>query len=58
MSGFTIIFTHYNGLSAFINTFGINANNDLPSSPSSQCYVNYFGTKVYYTFVNHCDSKG
>jgi hypothetical protein len=28
--GFTIIFGHYNGLRAFVDTFGINVYDDLP----------------------------
>jgi hypothetical protein len=56
--GFTIIFTHYNGSRAFVNAFGINTHDDLPSLPSLRCYVKSFGPKVYYTFINHFDSRG
>ena len=56
--GFTIIFTHYNGSRASIDTFDINTYDDLPLSPNSRGYVNSFGTKVYYTFVNHSGSRG
>lgn len=57
-SGFAIIFTDYNGSRAFIDTFSINAYDDLPPSLSLRGYINSFSTKVYYTFVNCFDSRG
>jgi hypothetical protein len=56
--GFAINFTHYNGSRASIDTFDINTYDDLPLSPNSKGYVNSFGTKVDYTFVNHFGSRG
>jgi hypothetical protein len=56
--GFTIIFAHENGSSAFIDTFGINTYDDSPLSSNSRDYINSFGTEVYLTFVDHFSSRG
>ena len=56
--GFTIIFGHYNSSRAFVDTFGINVYENLPSSPSLRGYINSFGTKVYFTFLDHIGSRG
>jgi len=57
MTGSTIIFGLYNALRAFVDTFNINAYDDLPSSHSSRGYVNSSDIEVYYTFFNHSDSR-
>jgi hypothetical protein len=46
---FSIIFTHYNDLRAFVDTFGLNAYDNLLLSLSSRGYLNSFVTEVYYT---------
>jgi hypothetical protein len=56
--GFAIIFTHFNGSRAKIDTSDINTYDDLPLSPNSRGYINSFGTKVYYTFINRFGSRG
>jgi hypothetical protein len=56
--GFAIIFSHYNGSRAFVDTFVINIYDDLPSSLSLRGYINFFGTDVYFTFLNHLGSRG
>jgi hypothetical protein len=45
--GFYIIFTHYNDLRAFIDTFDIDTYDDLLLSLSLRGYVKFFGNKVY-----------
>jgi hypothetical protein len=52
------MFGHYNSLRAFVDTCGINVYDDLPSSSSSRGYINSFGTDVYFTFLDHFDSRG
>jgi hypothetical protein len=55
---FAIIFTHYNVLRDFVNTFGVNAHDDLSPSLRSRGYINSFRRKVYYTNVYHFTSRG
>jgi hypothetical protein len=55
---FTIIFGHYNNSRAFVDTFGVNVYDDLPSPPSLRGYINSFGTKVHFTFLKHFGSRG
>jgi hypothetical protein len=56
--GFAIIFAHDNGSRAFVDTFGINAYDNLPSPLRSRGYINSFGTKEYFIFVGHFSSRG
>jgi len=44
--GFAVIFTHYNGSRAFINTSVIKAYDHMPASPNLRGYVNSLGTKA------------
>jgi hypothetical protein len=56
--GFVVIFVHYNGSRAFVDTFGIKVYDDLPSSLSLRGYINSFGTEVYFSFLDHFSSRG
>jgi hypothetical protein len=41
-----------------INTYDIKTYDDLPLLPNSRGYVNSYGTKVYYTFIDRSSLRG
>ena len=51
-------FAHYNGSRTFVDTFDINAYDDLPSPSSLRGYINPISTEIHYTFIDHFGSRG
>jgi hypothetical protein len=45
-------------LRAFVDTFSINAYDDLLSTLGSRAYIDSIGTEVDFIFVNHLGSRG